>query len=118
MIIVAKMVLFTSMFINQVPANVQAMNELSNAAELYLVYCSPRNKACVTRRAICYGQCGDQSTADEMGYGCSGDIEGHVPNGFRYARWFSAAYATGKTIGGLATKNYRSPDHLACTNRH
>jgi hypothetical protein len=91
---------------SQAPAPIEAMNDLPNAAQLMLVYCSQDGKTCVTRRAICYGQCGDQYTADDMGYGCSGDIEGTVPPRFHYARWFAVDYATGKRYGGVATKGY------------
>ena len=90
------------------PPPIQAMNNLPNAAQLNLVYCSPGNLVCVTRKAICYGQCGDQGTADDMGYGCSGDIEGTVPYGFHYARWFAVAYDTGRKVGGFATKGYNT----------
>ena len=97
-----------------VPVQVQAMNDLPNAAQLNLVYCSSGNKVCVTRRAICYGQCGTQDEADEMGYGCSGDVEGRVPAGFHYARWVAFDYETGKITGGLATKGYSTK---GCMNR-
>ena len=98
----------------QAPPEIQALNDLPNAADLYLVYCSPFNIVCVTRRDICYGQCGNQESADATGYACVGDIEGDVPPGFHYARWFSIDYHSGKRIGGLATKGYDTKD---CHNR-
>ena len=90
----------------QAPPEIADMNSLPNAAALSIVYCSHDGKACVTRRAICYGLCGDQSIADSMGYGCSGDLDGSVPPGFHYARWFAVAYDTKRLVGGYATKGY------------
>ncbi len=89
----------------QAPPQVEAMNDLPNAAELHLVYCL-KDKVCVQRRAICYGQCGDQENGDEMGYGCSGNIVGTVPSGYKYTSWFAIDYETGKRVSGRATKNY------------
>ena len=57
-------------FLFTAPANVQAMNSLPNAAALFLMYCGLDNK-CETHKAVCFGQCGNQDMADDMGNKCS-----------------------------------------------
>ena len=71
----------------QAPPEVVNMNTLPNAGQLFIQYCLVGRSICVTRKAICYGQCCDQYEADSIGYACSGDIEGVVPWGFKYASW-------------------------------
>lgn len=103
--IVALAILITSTYA-QAPQQVLQMNDLSNAGQLYLDYCAFGQSICITVKAICYGQCVDQSTADEMGYGCSGDVEGVIPYGFHYARWHGLIFGTKKKFSGKANKDY------------
>lgn len=107
---IAVVVLSGSAF-GQAPQPIQDMNNLPNAAELHLIYCAIGNKVCVDLLAICYGQCGNQSEADDMGYGCSGDLRGYVPYGFHYAKWYAVDYATRRRVSGLATQGSKD-----CTN--
>lgn len=95
------------------PPQIEAMNNLYHAAKLYIDYCLVGHHGCITVEAICYGQCGNQVTADSMGYGCSGDIRGYIPPGFHYAGWSAKYYETGATISGDATLNF---DHSYCHN--
>jgi hypothetical protein len=84
--------LFGTFAAAQAPPQIQQLNDLPNAGALFIRYCSPAGKACVTRRAICYGQCCDPFEADDMGYVCYGDIEGSVPRGYKYVGWFCQMY--------------------------
>lgn len=97
----------------QAPPQILAMDDLPNAGQLYLNYCVAGDHRCVGIKAICYGQCCDQATADQMGYGCSGNIEGHVPHGYHYAGWSCRTFDKGKQYNGLATKGY---DKTGCHN--
>lgn len=90
----------------QVPREVQAMNDLPNAGQLYLDYCFLGKSPCVTVKAICYGQCCSKSTADEMGYGCSGDVDGYIPPMFRYAKWSCEQFDGKKKTSGIADPKY------------
>lgn len=90
----------------QAPREVLAMNELPNAGQLYLDYCFIGKGPCVTVKAICYGQCCAQDVADEMGYGCSGDVQGYIPHKFRYSAWSCTKFASNKKITGLADPKY------------
>lgn len=69
------------------PPQIEALNGLPNAGTLYVEYCSVDGGVCESHEAIAYGQVCDQAEADDMGYGCSGDIKGRVSPGMRYARW-------------------------------
>ena len=95
------------------PPEIEAMNNLPNAGQLYIDYCAIGHHGCVTVEAICYGQCCKQGEADSMGYGCSGDIRGIVPPGLHYAGWSCKTFDKGKVTSGEATKNY---DHSECHN--
>lgn len=110
--------LFTLAARAQAPPEVQAMNSLPNAGELYLLYCGSGDH-CVNLKAICYGQCCDQDVADEMGYGCFGDVEGRAPRGSHYAGWSCKDFDTGRTSRGKSTRDYdmrRYSDSGGCHN--
>lgn len=106
-------ILLWSGFVQAAPPEIEHLNQLPNAGQLYLDYCAVGHHICVTVKAICYGQCCDQSQADDMGYGCSGDIDGIVPPGFHYAGWSCQIFDTGQTFKGLASQSY---DHSKCNN--
>ena len=91
----------------QAPPQILDMQNLPNAGQLYLDYCGIGNpKPCVRVKAICYGQCCSQYDADDMGYGCSGDVERRVPRGYRYTGWSCTIFDSGKKITGKADPNY------------
>ncbi len=98
---------------NAAPPEIEAMNSFHGAAALYIDYCLVGRHVCVTVRAICYGDCGNQSEADAMGYGCSGDIAGAVPAGYHYAGWPAKRYDNGAVITGVPAPGY---DHSNCHN--
>ena len=110
---IAGLMFFAASSAYAAPPEIEALNSLPNAAQLYLDYCLIGHHACVTVKAICYGQCGSQGTADAMGYGCSGDIEGFVPPGFHYAGWSAESYDGQRVSHGQATPGY---DHAECHN--
>lgn len=99
--------------VGQVPTHFIDMNNLPNAAQLYLVYCLHTNKPCVTVKSLCWGQCGNQQSADEMGYGCFGDVEGTIPHGYHYAKWYAVDFQSGRKVGGSADKGF---DTRECHN--
>ena len=83
----------------QVPDEILKMNDLPNAGSLYLKYCVVHGP-CIYRHAIAFGQVCDQGTADSMGYACTGDIEGRVPSGYRYAGWKCQIFESSKLLTG------------------
>lgn len=110
----AAILFIVSPLLGQVPPQVLAMNDLPNAGQLYLNYCLAGDKPCVTVRAICYGQCCAQYEADDMGYGCSGDVDGYIPPRYRYTGWSCRMFDSGRKLTGKADPKYSTK---GCHNR-
>lgn len=99
------------------PNEILQMDTLPNAGELFVDYCLIGHHACVSLSTSCHGQCCDQSEADEIGYGCSGDVYGSIPPTHHYAGWSCKMYGSpvgNVTLGGEAGP---VPEYIKqCTN--
>lgn len=96
-----------------VPPIIAQMDTLPGAGELKIDYCLVGHHGCVTVETSCHGSCCSQFEADEIGYGCSGDIYGVVPPLYHYAGWSCRTYDNGKMTMRDATPNY---DRTNCHN--
>lgn len=100
------------------PPEILKMDSLPNAGELLLRYCLIGNHLCVERSTSCHGQCCEQVTADAEGYGCSGDVYGSIPPGYRYAGWRCQMYE--EPVGDMKVEGNAGPvpSYIKqCTNR-
>jgi hypothetical protein len=102
------------------PPEILNMDSLPNAGELFIRYCVSGffgGQSCVERSTSCHGQCCSQGEADDIGYGCSGDVYGDIPSGAHYAGWTCKMYSTPVSTFPLEGKPGPEPSYIKeCRN--
>lgn len=83
------------------PPMILQMDSLPNAGQIFIQYCLLW--VCVERSTSCHGQCCFQEEADALGYGCSGDVYGHIPAWSHYAGWRCGPSGEWKSAGPITT---------------
>ena len=100
------------------PADILELDTLPGAGELFLDYCLVGRHVCVTVSTSCHGQCCQQPEADDIGYGCSGDVYGVIPPIFHYAGWTCKPYSPVEAGVKQSGEAGPVPGYIKqCTNR-
>jgi hypothetical protein len=99
------------------PSEILSMDSMPNAGELFVRYCMIGNHLCTVHSTSCHGQCCNQFEADDIGYGCSGDVFGLIPPGSHYAGWICKMYSTPVSATPLEGSAGPEPSNIKqCTN--